>query len=115
MAAALAVAMDTARIAFAPNLDLSLVPSALRIAASIPIIASLMIVLIFSTAFVTPFPRYLDLSPSLNSRASNSPVDAPLGAVPLPTVPSTRYTSASTVGFPLESKISRPTTFSISK
>ena len=34
MAAALAVAMDTARIAFAPNLDLSLVPSALRIAAS---------------------------------------------------------------------------------
>ena len=38
-----------------------------------------MTVFIFSTAFVTPFPRYLALSPSLNSNASNSPVDAPLG------------------------------------
>ena len=55
------------------------------------------------------------MSPSLSSSASNSPVDAPLGAVPLPTVPSTKVTSASTVGLPLESKISRPTTFSISK
>ena len=50
-----------------------------------------------------------------NSRASNSPVEAPLGAVPLATVPSIRYTSASTVGFPLESRISLPITFSISK
>mgnify|MGYP007133014786 CR=1 FL=1 len=42
-------------------------------------------------------------------------MDAPLGAVPHPTVPSSRYTSASTVGFPLESRISLPTTFSISR
>jgi len=46
----------------------------------------LIIVLILSTAFVTPLPKYLDLSPSLNSRASNSPVEAPDGAVPRPTV-----------------------------
>ena len=38
----------------------------------------------------------------LDSSASNSPVDAPLGAVPLATVPSTNVISASTVGFPLE-------------
>lgn len=79
--------------------------------ASNPMIASLIFVLIFSTAFVTPFPKYLSLSPSLNSSASNSPVDAPLGAVPLATVPSTNVISASTVGFPLESRISLPTTF----
>ena len=121
--AALQHAIDTASIAFAPNFDLSLVPSALIIAlsiaymsdASIPTIASLITLLIFSTAFETPFPRYLALSLSLSSRASNSPVDAPLGAVPLPTVPSIRYTSASTVGFPLESRISLPITFSISR
>ena len=77
-------------------------------------IASLIFVLIFSTAFVTPFPKYLSLSPSLSSKASNSPVEAPLGAVPLPTVPSAKYTSASTVGLPLESIISLPITFSIS-
>ena len=122
-AAALAVAIDTARIALAPSFDLSLVPSAAIIAASIayislasiPIMVSAIVVLIFSTALETPFPRYLEVSPSLNSSASNSPVDAPLGAVPLATVPSTSVTSASTVGFPLESKISRPITFSISK
>ena len=120
---ALAAAIDTAKIAFAPKFDLSAVPSALIIAlstayvseASNPMIASLIFVLIFSTAFVTPFPKYLSLSPSLNSSASNSPVDAPLGAVPLATVPSTNVISASTVGFPLESRISLPTTFSISK
>ena len=123
VAAALAAAIDTAKIAFAPKFDLSAVPSASIIAlstayvseASNPMIASLIFVLIFSTAFVTPFPKYLSLSPSLNSSASNSPVDAPLGAVPLATVPSTNVISASTVGFPLESRISLPTTFSISK
>ena len=83
--------------------------------ASIPATVSLITVLIFSTAFETPLPRYLDLSPSRSSRASNSPVDAPLGAVPLATVPSTSVTSASTVGLPRESRISLPTTFSISK
>ena len=123
MDAALAAAIETARIALAPSLDLSLVPSASSIAlstayiseASSPVTASLITVLIFPTALSTPFPRYLDLSPSRSSSASNSPVDAPLGAVPLPTVPSARYTSASTVGFPLESNISLPTTFSISR
>lgn len=79
--------------------------------ASIPVIVSLITVLIFSTALETPLPRYLLLSPSRSSRASNSPVDAPLGAVPLETVPSIRVTSASTVGFPRESRISLPTTF----
>ena len=121
--AALAVAIETARMELAPSFDLSFVPSASIMAlstayisdASSPVTASFIIVLIFSTAFNTPFPRYLDLSPSLSSSASNSPVDAPLGAVPLPTVPSERYTSASTVGFPLESNISLPITFSISR
>ena len=80
-----------------------------------PQIVSLMIVLIFSTAFVTPFPRYLALSPSRSSSASNSPVEPPDGAMPLPTVPSASVTSASTVGLPLESSISLPIIFSISK
>ena len=74
--------------------------------ASIPVSTSLIVVFIFSTAFWTPLPRYLDLSPSRSSSASNSPVEAPLGAAPRPTVPSARYTSASTVGFPLESSTS---------
>ena len=60
-----------------------------------------------STAFLTPFPPYLFGSPSRSSNASNCPVEAPLGAAPLPIVPSAKITSASTVGFPLESKISR--------
>lgn len=94
MFAALQQAIDTASIALAPSLDLSLVPSAFIIAASTayisdasrPASVSLIIVLILSTAFVTPLPKYLDLSPSFNSRASNSPVEAPDGAVPRPTV-----------------------------
>ena len=40
-------------------------------------------------------------------------VDAPLGAMPRPTTPPARTTSASTVGFPLESRISLPFTSSI--
>ena len=94
MLAALQQAIDAASIALAPSLDLSLVPSAFIIAASTayisdasrPTSVSLIIVLILSTAFVTPLPKYLDLSPSLNSRASNSPVEALDGAVPRPTV-----------------------------
>ena len=121
IAAALAAAMETARMAFAPRRDLSFVPSTSIIAlstaqvsdASIPFKVSLMTVLMFSTAFCTPFPRYLALSPSRNSSASNSPVDAPLGAMPRPTTPPARTTSASTVGFPLESRISLPFTSSI--
>ena len=41
----------------------------------------------FSTAFKTPFPKYLALSPSLNSTASCSPVEAPDGTSALPKAP----------------------------
>ena len=80
-----------------------------------PASAPWMAVLTFSTALPTPLPPKRDLSPSRSSSASNSPVDAPLGAAPRATVPSASQTSASTVGLPRESMISRPTTFSISK
>ena len=63
--------------------------------------------LTFFTALRTPVPLYLDLSPSLNSKASDSPVEAPDGTIALATVPSHKVTSTSTVGFPLESKTSR--------
>ena len=74
--------------------------------ASIPITASAIISFTFSTAFKTPLPKYLDLSPSLNSTASWTPVDAPDGTDALPIAPPSKYTSTSTVGFPLESRIS---------
>ena len=48
---------------------------------------SLIVVLTFSTAFKTPFPKYLDLSPSLNSTASKLPVDAPDGTIATPLYP----------------------------
>ena len=113
-AAALATANETPSIAFAPNFPLLGVPSraiiALSIAtwskASIPIKFSAKTVFTFSTAFNTPFPKYLDLSPSLNSTASCSPVDAPDGTDALPIAPPSKNTSTSTVGFPLESSIS---------
>jgi len=41
----------------------------------------------FLTAFVVPFPKYLVLSPSLNSKASNFPVEAPDGTIAVPTAP----------------------------
>jgi len=77
-AAALATARETPNIAFAPNLPLFGVPSKAIIVlsiltwskASIPKIASLISVLTFLTAVKTPFPKYLDLSLSLNSTAS---------------------------------------------
>ena len=56
------------------------------------------------TAVKTPFPRYLFLSPSLNSTASYFPVEAPDGTAALKT-PSLVVTYASTVGLPLESII----------
>jgi len=64
-----------------------------------------MILLTLSTALRVPFPAYLFLSPSLNSRASYIPVEAPDGTAALKT-PFEVVTSASTVGKPLESKIS---------
>src|SRR3954463_1830791 len=62
----------------------------------------------FSAALRVPLPRYRDLSPSRSSTASCSPVEAPLGTAARPMLPSARYTSASTVGFPRESRISLP-------
>ena len=76
--------------------------------ASLPISAGAMVSLTAATAFVTPLPRYRDLSPSRSSSASRLPVDAPDGAAARPITPDSKYTSASTVGFPRESKISRP-------
>src|SRR5579864_8456287 len=64
----------------------------------------------FSTAWRTPLPRYRDLSASRSSSASCSPVDAPEGTAARPSVPSSRITSASTVGLPRESMTWRPIT-----
>ena len=120
-AAALATAIDTPRIAFAPSLPLFGVPSSsMRVLsrptwskASHPRIFSAMISFTFSTAFRVPLPRYLDLSPSRSSTASCTPVDAPDGTIALPMEPSSSSTSTSTVGFPLESRTSLATTSSI--
>ena len=78
-----------------------------------PFNVSLITVLTFFTALRTPFPIYLFLSLSLNSSASYIPVDAPLGDIPYPTLPSDNFTHASTVGFPLESNTSLAVTSSI--
>src|SRR6185437_183805 len=61
-----------------------------------------------STALSTPLPRYRFLSPSRSSTASRVPVEAPEGTAALPVAPESRMTSASTVGLPRESMISRP-------
>src|SRR6187549_2879232 len=58
---------------------------------------------IFATAFETPLPIQRFLSPSRNSIASFSPVDAPEGTAARPFAPLSRITSASTVGLPRES------------
>src|SRR5688572_12439789 len=63
-----------------------------------------------ATALVTPLPRYRDLSASLSSSASRSPVDAPDGTPARPRAPPSSVTSTSTVGLPRESRISRPRT-----
>ena len=63
---------------------------------------------------MTPLPPYRALSPSLSSTASFSPVEAPDGTAARPKLPSARTTSASTVGLPRESRISRPLTSTIS-
>mmetsp|Transcript_11301 Transcript_11301/g.41904 ORF Transcript_11301/g.41904 Transcript_11301/m.41904 type:complete len:304 (+) Transcript_11301:750-1661(+) len=115
-APALETAIDTAKIAFAPSLPLFLVPSSSIIRSSmvfcsvgsLPISAGPRMVLMFSTAFVTPLPIHLALSPSRSSTASWMPVEAPLGVIAR-NMPLCVYTSASTVGFPLLSKICLPT------
>lgn len=73
--------------------------------AFLPTSAGAIIVFTLFTAFLTPFPSYLFLSPSLNSNASQIPVDAPEGTAAL-NKPSSVTTSASIVGKPLESRIS---------
>src|ERR1700692_1378357 len=69
--------------------------------------------LALATALRTPLPRNFDLSPSRSSSASCSPVEAPEGTAARPRAPFSRITSASTVGFPRESRISRPITRAI--
>ena len=98
-------------MAFAPKFVLFLVPSSSRSKLSrafwfnsLPIRAFLMIVFTLFTALVTPLPWYLE-SPSLSSRASFVPVEAPDGTLAL-TVKFSVVSSHSTVGFPLESRIS---------
>ena len=80
---------------------------------TVPFKASAMVLLMFATAFRTPFPRYRAGSPSRSSRASRAPVEAPDGTAALPSAPPAQ-TSASTVGLPRESRISRPRTRVIS-
>lgn len=120
IAPALTAASDTATMALPPRPDLFSVPSSSIMArstaswsaGSIPTSALAMGPRTFSTAFSTPLPPYLDLSPSLISRASQLPVEAPDGAMALILCPPT-VSSASTVGFPLESRTSLAHTFSI--
>mmetsp|Transcript_5336 Transcript_5336/g.14340 ORF Transcript_5336/g.14340 Transcript_5336/m.14340 type:complete len:429 (+) Transcript_5336:208-1494(+) len=111
-APALAVARETARIALAPSLALLGVPSrsiifwstSLWFLGSMPFRAGLMMVLMLSTAFCTPLPRNLVLSPSRSSTASWMPVEAPEGTAAR-NMPLWVCTSASTVGLPRESMI----------
>ena len=108
-------------MAFAPKLDLLSVPSksimiwsiSAWLDASLPRMASAIGPFTAATAFNTPLPKKRDLSPSRNSNASREPVDAPDGAAARPTNPPSKCTSASTVGLPRESIISRPMTLTI--
>ena len=114
LAAAFKLARDTPSMALAPSTDLLSVPSNSNIILSIsfwfklslPIRLGFIILFTLDTAFNTPFPWYLFLSLSLNSKASFLPVEAPLGTDATPIIPDSRVTSTSTVGFPLESNIS---------
>src|SRR5690606_29563908 len=115
-AAALATARLTPRIALAPSRPLLGVPSSASIvrsrsrwsSASRPSSASAISPLTAATALCTPLPRYRPVSPSRNSTASCAPVEAPDGTAARPKLPSSNSTSTSTVGLPLESRISRP-------
>src|SRR2546423_15337055 len=63
--------------------------------------------LTFFTASSTPFPPKRFWSPSRSSTASCSPVEAPLGTAARPAAPLDKVTSASIVGLPRLSRISR--------
>ncbi|KAH3683892.1 hypothetical protein WICPIJ_005137 [Wickerhamomyces pijperi] len=92
-AAALATAKETPKMALAPNLALFGVPSNSNKKASTAswfltsklaaTKAGAMTSLTLATAFKTPLPDHLDLSPSLNSKASWIPVEAPDGTIDL--------------------------------
>src|SRR3990170_5111921 len=120
-AAACATASETPRSAFAPRFDLPAEPSRSSSSASIarwssassPATAGAIAVTTLSIAFRTPLPPNRFGSPSRSSRASCSPVEAPLGTAARPNDPSSRYTSTSIVGLPRESRISRAWTASI--
>src|SRR5690348_15796225 len=113
--------METARIALAPRRDLFSVPSSSTSTRSMcvcsetsrPRIASQISVFTFSTAFCTPLPKKRCASPSRSSIASRVPVDAPEGTAARPIAPDSTSTSASTVGLPRESRISRAMTSTI--
>src|SRR5689334_12900744 len=64
----------------------------------------------FFTASSTPLPPNRLGSPSRSSTASCSPVEAPLGTAARPAAPLDRVTSASMVGLPRLSRISRACT-----
>ena len=72
----------------------------------IPNIKSLIGPLILLIAFNTPLPLYLLLSLSRSSKASCTPVEAPLGTEATPLIPLSKVSSTQTVGLPLESNIS---------
>ena len=122
-AAAFATANDTPSVAFAPKFDLFSVSSSSTNVLSIflwsytfmSIIFFDIFLFTFSTALLTPFPKYLDLSPSLNSTASKLPVDAPDGTSATPENPPSVTTSTCIVGFPLESKTSNASMFFMAK
>src|SRR4051794_24255365 len=105
-------------MALAPRRDLFSVPSSSISTLSMcdcsetsrPRIASVISVLTCSTAFCTPLPKKRCMSPSRSSIASREPVEAPDGTAARPMAPDSTSTSASTVGLPRESRISRATT-----
>src|SRR4029077_4371212 len=66
--------------------------------------------LTFFTASSTPLPPKRFGSPSRSSTASCSPVEAPLGTAARPAAPLDKVTSASIVGLPRLSRISRACT-----
>ena len=104
---ALATAKLTDKIAFAPRFVLYSVPSKSSMIWSIsfwretsfPISFGAIILFTFSQAVKTPLPLKRD-SPSLSSKASRSPVEAPLGTIAVTFTPLLRVNSHSTVGLP---------------
>src|SRR5581483_58327 len=112
---ALANAIDTAKIAFAPSRDLSRVPSSSIKARSTsacsessrPANARWIFPSTSATACRHPSPRYRRGSPSRSSCASASPVDAPEGTDAETGSPFSNRQVAKTVGRPRLSRISR--------